>query len=203
MKIFLILLVTLVQLFPKHIEHISIDSQPFTIVKETYNEYGNKGEVMRFYKGGEKNETALLLTFTLRDRMGPCSARELEKGTYEINASTITFYSSWKRGGKAYEAPSGARVKVYKVLKDSTLKKVSSKVYIETSKRNYDEESGMQYLFTEPKTEEEKESLQEYIEEVEDDYDGIFVFAKEGKELIREVKKAFRRKTKALWGKRE
>jgi len=200
MKIYLLVLLSITELFALSVEHISIENRPYSIVKESYDEYGSKGEVMRLYKGEEQKEESLLFVFTLRERNGPCSARERERGTYEINASIITFYSSWKRGGKAYDAPSGARIKVYEILSNGSLKKISSRVYIEESKRNYDEDSGMKYLFTPPKTKEEKEALEEYVSDIEKEYDGKFVFEEESRELIREVKNAFKRKVKSLWG---
>jgi hypothetical protein len=203
MKIFLVLLVICFEFLFASMEKIEVNKSLFLIEKENYNEYGNKGEVMRLYKGEDKNESSLLLTFILKDRTGPCSARELQKGTYEINGTMITLYSSWKRGGKAYEAPSGVRVQIYKVLDNSNLEKLSSRLYIETTRQGYDEESGMKYLFKEPMTAEEKESLREYIDEVEEEYHGVFVREEEAKELKKEVRKAFRRETKALWSKRE
>lgn len=202
MKIYLFILVSITVLFSQTVEHVSIGNKPFTIIKESYEEYGSKGEVMRLYKGEEQNQSSMLLTFILRERNGPCSAREREKGTYEINASTITFYTSWKRGGKAYDAPIGVRVKVYEVLSDSSLKKISSSIYIEASKKNYDKDSGMQYLFRDSKTDEEKESLEDYVEEIENEYNGTFVFAEEAELLTSKVEQAFHRKLKSRWRKK-
>jgi len=201
MKVFLSLLLISVQLFSNAVEKLSINKQLYTIVKEAYDEYGDKGEIMRFYKGNEENKSALLLTFTLFNQTGACSARELQKGSYEINGKNLTLYTLWKRQGNAEEAPYGARIQLYKILENSSLKKVSSRLYIETTIRDYDKNSGMQYLFQEAKTEEEKKKLQEYIEEVEENYEGTFVFAKERKKLMKEVRKALRRKTKAQWKK--
>lgn len=202
MRLFSILLLISLQLFAKSSELITINNHAFILEKESYNEYGSKGKVIRLYRGKEKADSRLLFTFILNDRSGPCSAREIEKGSYEINGSTITLYSFWKRGGKAYDAPYGARIKVYVVENNATLTKVSSHVYIEESRRNYDEESGMKYLFTKAKTVEEKELFKEYIEEVEDRYDGIFVFDKEAERLLKNVKKALKRKVKLQWQKR-
>jgi len=199
MKLYLLILLSMRGLFALSVEHILIEKKPFTLTTEKYNEYGTKGEVVRFYKGREQNQSSELLTFVLRESSGSCAAKELEEGSYEINASTVTFYTSWSRQGKAYDAPKGARIQLYEVLENSALKELSSKLYIETSRKNHDKESGMKYLFTSPKTEEKKASLKEYVDEVEEQYHGKFIFGEEAKKLMHEVKQALRRKRKAVW----
>ena len=200
MKIYLLIVLSVMKLFSETIEHVSIDGKPFTLVNHSYNEYGTKGEIIKFYKGEEENESAKLFIFIVQERSGACSAREREKGAYEINATNIIFYTSWTRDRGVYDAPIGARTTVYRVLENNNLKKVSSKIYIESTRKNYDEESGMQYLFKEPKTKEEKVALAEYVEEMEEKYKGKFVFGQEKQELIGNVRAALKRKMKSGWG---
>jgi len=131
---------------------------------------------------------------------GSCSDKSIEQGSYEVNGSTITLYTRWRRQGAVNDTPKGARVQVYQLLKNNTLKKLSNKFYIETSSQGSDPESGMKYLFTPPKTEEEKRVLKAYVTEVERAYHGTFIFGDEAKKLMRDVKQALRRKRKAAWG---
>ncbi len=120
-------------------------------------------------------------------------------GAYEINGTTITLYSFWDRKGKVYDSPYGARIQFYEMLPNHTVVLKSSKVYIETARKSYDTESGMQYLFTPPKNNSEKEALQSYVKSVEKEYKGVFVYGDEAKTLLKEVHEAFRRKMKAKW----
>jgi len=123
----------------------------------------------------------------------------MQTGSHEINGTGITLYSFWDRKGKAYDSPYGARIQRYEMLPNHTVVLKSSKVYIETARKNYDKESGMKYLFTSPKTNIQKEALQAYVKSVEKEYKGVFVYDNEAKKLIEEVHEAFRRKMKTKW----
>lgn len=200
MKIFLLLFLSIIQLlFSAELKHISIGNQDFSITTETYHIYDSKGEVMRLYKEERNNDLTFVLSLILKDRTGPCSDKSMQDGAYEINGTRITLYSFWDRKGKAYEAPYGARIEQYKMLPDTTVKRVSSKIYIETARRNYDKESGMKYLFTPAETDAQKEALKTYVTLAEKEYKGVFVYDEEAKRLIKEVEEAFRRKIKSNW----
>ena len=186
-------------LFAGQIEHINIGNQDFMFTKETYDIYDSKGEVLRVYKEERNNDLHFMFSLILKDRTGPCSEKSLEDGYYEINGTTVTLYSAWNRRGKAYDAPYGARIQVYHLNENYDLERISSKIYIETQRQNYDESSGMQYLFTVPKTKEEKEKLRQYIDKVERDFKGVFLYLKEAKTLLKEVEDAMARKMKATW----
>jgi len=200
MKLYLFILLSITGVFASSIKKITIENQPYTIVKEHYNEYGTKGDYIQLYKGSEQTTNSKLFSFILSEVSGSCSDKSIEKGSYEVNGSTITFYTQWSRQGAVYDTPKGARVQVYQVLKNGSLKQLSNKFYIETSRKNYDKKSGMKYLFTSPKTEDEKASLKAYVTKVEKRYHGKFLFAEEAKNLMDEVKEALRRKRKAVWG---
>ena len=199
MKHIFILVFAFSQLFSESIQPITINNQQFNIVKESYTIYDSKGEFIRFYK--DKNETALF-QLTLKDITGDCSSKSLEDGAYEIDEKGITLYSFWDRGGRAYLEPYGARVQRYEVEIDGTFKRVFSKLYIETTRKKYDPDSGMEYLFRKPTTLEEEKNLKKYVDEVERVYHGTFVFGEEATELLSMVKKALRKKVKMLWQKR-
>lgn len=200
MKPFLLIIFTFTALFATaELEHITIGNQDFSIVTESYEIYDSKGEVMKLYKEERNNNLNFVLSLILKDNTGTCADKSMQTGSYEINGTDITLYSFWDRKGKAYDSPYGARIQRYEMLPNHTIVLKSSKVYIETTRRSYDEESGMKYLFTPPENDSEKEALQTYVKSVEREYKGVFVYDEEAKELIDEVHKAFRRRMKAKW----
>lgn len=199
MKHFFIFLSLLTGLFSASLEHITINNQDFSIVKQSYDVYDSKGEFLKIYREERNDNLIFVLRLTLEDATGECANKSVEDGSYEINGKVITLYSYWDRIGKAYSSPYGARIARYEVQKSGKLKNLSSRVYIETQRKNYDSESGIKYLAQEPKTVEEKELLKEYIEDVERKYEGKFVYNEEAKALLKEVRKALDRKSKARW----
>jgi hypothetical protein len=199
MKQIFILAFIFSQLFSESTQPITIKNQHFSLVKERYDVYDSKGEFIRFYK--ENNET-VLFRLTLKDVTGNCSSKSLQDGAYKIDDNGITLYSFWDRVGRAYLEPYGARVERYELQDDGKFQKVFSKIYMETTRQKQDDDSGMKYLFTKPKTVEEEKALQSYVAEVENIYKGTFVFGEEAKALIATVKKALRTKVKLLWQKR-
>ena len=202
MKLFLFVLLTFTTLFATaQLEHVTIKNQDFSIVTETYDIYDSKGEVMKLYKEERSNDLDFVLSLILKDRTGTCSDQSMQDGSYEINGTEIMLYSFWDRKGKSYDSPYGARIQHYEMLPDHTVVLKSSKVYIETARRNYDKESGMQYLFTAAKDDKEKEALKTYVMSVEKEYNGTFVYGEEAKYIIDKVQEALRRRMKAKWQK--
>jgi len=200
MKIIISILLGISTLFASaELEHFSIENQDFSVVTEAYDIYDSKGEVMKLYKEERNNDLTFVLSLILKDSTGTCSDKSVQEGSYEINGTDITLYSFWERKGKAYSSPYGARIQHYRMLPNHTVEHVSSQVYIETERKNYDPESGMQYLFYAPQTAAEKEALKSYVESVEKDYKGVFVYGEEAKRLIHEVQEALSRKIKNRW----
>lgn len=200
MKILISLFLIITQLlFSAELKHVTMGHQDFSIVTESYDIYGSKGEVMKFYKEERNNDLTFVLRLTMTDHTGSCADKAIQEGAYEINRTNITLYSFWDRRGKAYDAPYGARVAHYKLSDDRTLVKEASYIYIESERKKYNDESGMKYLFTPPQNEEERKELQNYIEDVERQYKGTFVYGDEAKVLIKEVKKALKRKMQRAW----
>ena len=181
------------------LEHVTIGNQDFSIVTESYKIYDSKGEVMKFYKEERNNDLTFVFSLILEDVTGTCADKSMQKGSYEINGTDITLYTFWDRKGKAYDSPYGARIQHYEMLPNHTVVLRSSRIYIETSRRNYEESSGMKYLFTQPQTKHEKESLDTYIKSAQREYKGVFVFGDEAKQLIDEVHEALSRKMKSRW----
>lgn len=200
MKILSLIFFTVNILFATaELEHVTLGNQDFTLVTESYEIYDSKGEVMKFYKEERNNDLTFVLSLILNDKTGTCADKSMQEGAYEINGTTITLYSFWDRKGKVYDSPYGARIQQYEMLPNHTVVLRSSKVYIETARKSYDQESGMKFLFSPPKTALEKEALHTYINAVEKEYKGVFVFGEEAKMLLDEVHEALRRKMKSAW----
>lgn len=200
MKIFLLLFFTVSILFANaKLEHITLGNQDFSLVTESYEIYDSKGEVMKLYKEERNNDLLFVLSLILKDKTGTCADKSMQKGSYEINGTTITLYSSWDRKGKAYDSPYGARIQRYEMLPNHAVILRSSKVYIESSRKSYNPESGMKYLFDIPKTKTEREALQSYVKSIEREYKGTFVYGDEAQELIKDVQEALRRQMKSKW----
>ena len=198
-KTLLLLLLVAQTLIGAELKHMTIGNQDFSLTTETYDIYDSKGEVLRLYREERNNNLTFVFSLILKDRTGACSEKSVEDGYYEINGTTVTLYSHWDRRGKAYDAPYGARVQVYELKDNYDLVRTSSKLYIETQRPNYNENSGMKYLFNAPATEAEKASLKAYVSAVERNYKGTFVYGNEAKKLIKEVEDAMTRKMKAIW----
>jgi hypothetical protein len=181
------------------LKHVSIGNFDYSLITDTYDEYDSKGEVIKLYAEENNNNLNFMFSLILQDRTGTCADKSMEDGAYEINGTTITLYSAWDRVGRAYDAPYGARIQVYELQPNATLRRISSRIYIETHRKKYDQNSGMKYLFAPPKDESEKQTFEKYIQEAEDKYKGNFVFDEEAKKLRLDAQEALRRKMKKKW----
>lgn len=183
------------------LEHLSINEHDFSLVTEEYDLYDSKGKVLKLYREEPNRNLTFLKSLTLSDVTGGCSGKSIEEGTYEINGSVITLYTQWLRRGKAHEEPEGARIQHFEILQDGTLRQNYSELYIETARKSHAGNGGLQYLFTQAKSDEELEKLQEYVAYVEQKYKATFVFDQQRDTLTRQVQEALKRKTKAQWRK--
>lgn len=181
------------------LKHVSIGDMEFILTTESYDLYDSKGKTMKLYKEENNNERTFILSLVLEDRTGGCMDKSTQQGAYEINGTRLTLYRFWDRQGRVYNAPYGAQIQVYALQADRTFKSISSHLYIETQRKNYDRSSGMTYLFKTPKTESGKEAFEAYVHSVERKYNGKFVFGSEAKKLISDVQEALIRKKKAVW----
>ncbi len=199
MKIYILLLLCVSALLATEKQSaVKIDQHSYVMSEKTYDLYGDRGVTLRIYKNSASKQNELL-SFILENKSGPCSAKSIQEGYYEIKQDKIFFYSRWERRGKAYDSPTGERIQIYKLGEDGSFQRLSSKLYIERTRKNYDKESGMKYLFTVPKTTEEKAALAHYVAKVEKIFDGTFVFGEEAKKVEKEVHDALQRKQKKRW----
>ena len=167
-------------------------------VKESYNEYGDKGVTLALYADTDKSASPKL-TFLLRNESGSCSDKDIEEGAYVIKKDTIVLYTHWIRSRNSNDAPIGDRIQVYKVNKDSSFTMIDSKVYVEKTRQNEDADEGMKYLYTAPKTKEEELLLDAYIASVEKIFKAKFVRGSEAVALGKEVQDALMQKQKQRW----
>jgi len=189
-------------LFSQSSNLLHINQHTFTLIQEDYDEYDSKGKTITFYRNGDNNQKTSLFSFILEDVTGGCNDKSVEKGVYEVNGKTLTFYTLWKRVGSIEDAPFGGQIKRYTLLKNGEFKLISSHLYIEEHTEDSNLESGMKFLFKEPKTKEEKKLFKKYVTSVERRYGGKFVFNQESSKLIKEVREAIKREVKNVWKKR-
>lgn len=177
-------------------KNITLGKQNFYLTTKSYKEYDSKGTTMKLYIKEKNSKLKYLLSLTLNDATGTCSGKSIEKGAYDLNSTHVTLYTFWSRTGDEEDAPYGARIQHYKILKNHTLKKLDSKIYVESEKKGYNLDSGMKFLFNPPKNPSEKALFKTYISNMERRYKGTFVFGKEKDSLLKNVRQALK---KSLW----
>lgn len=196
MKILLILLTLLITLHAE--KTVNIGTHTFTLLEEEYNEYGDKGLTMLLYAKDANRSMLPQLRVVLWYQSGSCDVKNVEEGSYVITEDSIIVYSQWKRYSND-NAPIGDRVQVYKVDDNGSFYVSDSKVYIERTTRGTDAYEGMEYLFTEAKTEVEKALLNGYMASVEKSFKAKFVREGEVGILRKEVQKALLEKHQQTW----
>ncbi|MCF6207078.1 MAG: hypothetical protein L3J47_09340 [Sulfurovum sp.] len=169
------------------------------VIEESYDIYDSKGKVARFYQEEDNGNLTHLFNLTLEDKTGTCSARSVEEGSYEVNGTTLTLYTKWDRQGRIYDVPYGFRVMRYHVDENGTVARIESRIYVETSKKGFDAQSDIRFLFTQPKNQTEKEALQRYIKRAQQRFKGTFVLGNDAKTLEKEVNGAMMRKMQKRW----
>ena len=177
----------------------------FTHVKSSDTDDIENASV-NLFRYGKNGEIKYLLNHTLDLTEGDCNSMSVEMGDYLIEDSAIVFYSFWCRQGDAPVSPWGARIQKYSVQKNGNVILASSRLYIETSRKDWYENKGIKYLFEVAKIKKEKIALKEYIETVEKEYNAKFVFGKDADKLLQDVKEKFSKRIELLlkdWNKIE
>ncbi len=189
----------LTQLLSAEVEYLNITNQELIVIKDNYNLYKTKGRVVKFYHEESNKDLKFLKSFILDESSGGCSARAYQRGVYDINGSNITFYTKWSRSGKAYDLPQGVMIESYALKENGSLQKLSNQLYIESSQKGHDNDSGMKFLFNPPKNPTEEKHLAQYIRNVEAKYDGDFLQGEQAKQLQEQVEKALNQAVKKMW----
>ena len=156
------------------------------------NENGDSIKQIELYK-----EKLRLLTHIISKSEGDCNSESIELGTFETTETTITLYSYWTRAGDAPVSPFGVRKQIYSVDKNGNLKLTKAELYIETSRQGWGENKGIDYLFSTPKNDNQKKELIEYINDVEQTYNGKFIFGTAKDLLFTEVRIKLKRQIQA------
>ncbi len=152
-----------------------------TIVEK--NEDGDSIKKVEVFRDKTK-----LLSHTINEINGDCNSEAVELGNYDSTDSTIVFYSYWARAGDAPVSPYGVRKQLYKVNQTGKLFLAKSEIYIETSRQGWEDNKGIEFLFSPPKNDLEKKELKDYINEVEKNYTAKFVLGTDKDLLFEEVK---------------
>ena len=142
----------------------------------------------KLYRVDSLGKFQYLLKHTTKEKIGDCNSEVLQLGNFDVTDSTIVFYSFWCTMGDAPASPYGARKQVYVIGEKGTVKLQSSHLYIETTRIEWSENVGIEFLQKEPKTDLEKRQFELYIKKVETEYNADFVFGNQVSLLIQEVK---------------
>ncbi|MCC8152745.1 MAG: hypothetical protein LIP01_00110 [Tannerellaceae bacterium] len=120
--------------------------------------------------------------FELADHWGDTTSYSYKLGDYEATDSTLTIYTFWAKAGDAPVSPFGTQIQIYTPDSDGNWKKVSSELYIETvsayyikspqTRDNLTYHVGGIYLHQKPQNKEEQKLFDNYIREVEKEYEG-------------------------------
>jgi len=199
MKYFLLFLLTLLCLHAEETRKVLIEGKPYLFVTESYNEYGDKGITMKLYKKEQNLQGQAIFSFILENQSGSCAAKSTQDGAYDVNGTTLTLYSHWDRRGRAYDVPKGDRIQHYHIDSNGSVNFIDGMLYMETEAKNYDKQSPIQYLYHSPKSSEEEQKLQSYIQNVEHVFKGSFVRGIEATKLHRDVENAIMKKSKTRW----
>jgi len=200
MRILLYIILLFTSLYAFKVEkEVQIAKHTFTLVKESYNEYGDKGVTMALYTKDANKSISEKFSFILRNESGSCSDKSVEEGIYKIDKDSIVTYTHWKRSQNLPNSPIGDRMQIYKMDENNSFYLYDSKVYVERTTRGEDADEGMKYLYVEPKTEDEKRLLSEYINAVENIFKAKFVTEDEARALSKEVHEALMHKEKQRW----
>ncbi|MBL4746160.1 MAG: hypothetical protein JKY08_07305 [Flavobacteriaceae bacterium] len=161
-----------------------------------------ENKIIELYRGGEK-----LLTHTVFKEEGDCSSIHIQLGQYQILDDKIIFYSYWAATDRMSGSilPFGYRKQQYSVDSLGFLKLVESKIYIEnivTSENiNYFENNGwkhkgLKYLNEPLKNIYEQRLLEDYTQNIENEYNAEFVFNEKKEDLEKEVRNILKEEIK-------
>ena len=155
-------------------------------------------EIVELYRDDKK-----LLTHIIFKEDGDCSSTHIQLGKYKVDGNKIIFYTYWASRDRMPNLilPFGFREQIYTVDISGILKLSYSKIYIEnivtTKNKNFLEENGwkhkgLKYLNEQAKSEYEKSLLNDYIINVQEEYNSVFVLDDKKDELERNVRSSLK-----------
>ncbi len=153
-----------------------------------------ENEIVELYRNGKK-----LLTHTMFKEEGDCSSTHIQLGKYKVDKNKIKFYTYWAATERmpGLILPFGFREQIYTVDSLGILKLSESKIYIEnivsSENKIFLEENGwkhkgLKYLNKVTKSKYEKRLLDDYIKNVEKEYNSKFVLNDNRDELEKKVR---------------
>lgn len=153
-----------------------------------------KNKIVELYRNEKK-----LLTHTVFKEEGDCSSIHIQLGNYKVEGNKIIFYSYWAATDRMPSSilPFGFREQIYTIDSSGILKLTEAKIYIEnyvtSENKNFLEENGwkhkgLKYLNEQIKSESEKRLLEDYIKNVEIEYNAEFVINEEKEVLEKKVR---------------
>ncbi len=199
--IYFIILTTSISVFGQT-KDFKINGVTFTF-KEV-NEESNK--FLELYRGDNR-----LLTHTIFKEEGDCSSIHIQLGKYKITGSKIIFYSYWGSTDRMPNLilPFGFRKQIYSVDSAGVLKLIDSQIYMEnyvkTKNKEFLEENGwkhkgLKYLNNTTKNEFEQRILDDYIKNIENEYNANFVLNEKKEELEKKVRNILKKEIKEHTG---
>ncbi len=165
-----------------------------------------ENEILELYRNDKK-----LLTHTLFKEDGDCSSIHIQLGNYKVEGNKIIFYSYWAATDRMPGSilPFGFREQIYSVDSLGTLKLTESKIYIEnyttSGTPNFLEENGwrhkgLKHLTEHPKNDYEQRLLNDYILNIEKEYNAEFVLNEEKNVLEKKVRESLKEKIEKYTG---
>ncbi len=175
-KLWSIIILLHVSIFALAQDHIAvINNQNFNFVCKDIDDFGAYG--IELYRGKVK-----ILSHTLSKTTRDCSSESYELGTYSVLGNKIIFYTYWatadRTGKEIY--PFGFRKQTYQVNNKGRLILISSELYIE----DFDISPGhptsvdkqIALLAKAKKNASVRPQLQQYIDDMEQKYNALFVW---------------------------
>ena len=165
-----------------------------------------ENKIVELYRNGKK-----LLTHTMFKEEGDCSSTHIQLGKYKVDNNKITFYTYWAATERmpGLILPFGFREQIYTVDSLGILKLSEAKIYIENTvsseNKNFLEENGwmhkgLKYLNKVTKSKYEKRLLDDYIKNVEKEYNSKFVLNYKRDELEKNVRSSLEKEIEKYTG---
>lgn len=182
-------------------DEIRIGNVELSVIKKNgeYHDIDSPDTIKLIYKKGGRDT----INIHYFNSEGDSNSKGYTFGTYITTDTSIIVYTYWCKAGDIAYYPFGARVQEYTVNNNGKFTMVNSRLYVEACSQYYRSVTGhnpdcdgVDYLFTTPKTKEEKEKFKKYIQRAEKEYKAKFVYGKQSDELLEEIREIFQEEIK-------